>query len=79
MKLGEFVRKYRKMKLLTQKDMADKLKTSNIQVSKIENGNPTSRRMLRKLSEVMDVDPELVSMMYEEEQAMKQATKEDKQ
>ena len=67
MKLSEFVKNYRKIKLLTQDNMAEKLKTNNIQVSKIENGKPISTRMLRKLSEVMDIDPELVYTMYMEE------------
>ncbi len=67
MKLSEFVKKYRKMNLLTQKDFAAQLRMSNVQVSKIESGRPLSIRTMRKLSDIMNVDPETIYQMSKEE------------
>ena len=68
MKLSEFVKNYRKINLLTQKELALRLGMNNVQVSKIESGRPISLTTMRKLSQVMDVDPELIYMMHKEEE-----------
>lgn len=67
MKLSEFVKNYRKMKLLTQSDLGKQLGMNNVQVSKIERGLPLSFKTMRKLSEVMGTDPESIYMMHYEE------------
>lgn len=67
MKLSDFVKKYRKMNLLRQVDLADKLKMSKLQVGRIESGKSISIRTMRKLSDVMGVDPEIIYNMYREE------------
>lgn len=67
MKLSEFVKNYRKMKLLTQNDLAERIGISKMQVSKIERGLPVSYKTLHKLSMVMQVDTESIYMMSEEE------------
>jgi transcriptional regulator with XRE-family HTH domain len=65
-KLSDFVKKYRKMNLLRQIDLADKLEMSKVQVGRIESGKTISIRTMRKLSQVMEVDPELIYAMYRE-------------
>ena len=67
MKLSEFVKNYRKINLLTQKELALRLDCNNVQVSKIESGRPISLTTMRKLSQVMDIDPELIYMMQKED------------
>lgn len=67
MKLSEFVKNYRKMKLLTQTDLAETMETSKMIISKIERGLPVSYKTLRTLSMVMGVDTELVYQMSEED------------
>ena len=67
MKLSEFVKNYRKMNLLRQTDMAKLLELSEVQVGRIESGKSISMQTMRKLSEVMGVDPELIYTMREEE------------
>ena len=41
-KLSDFVKKYRKMNLLRQIDLADKLEMSKVQVGRIESGKTIS-------------------------------------
>lgn len=67
MKLSEFVKNYRKMKLLTQTDLAEIMEISKMIISKIERGMPVSYKTLRTLSKVMGVDSELVYQMSEED------------
>lgn len=67
MKLSEFVKNYRKMKLLTQTDLAEIMDISKMIISKIERGMPVSYKTLRTLSKVMGVDSELVYQMSEED------------
>ena len=67
MKLSEFVKKYRKMNLLRQIDLAEQLKMSKVQVGRIESGRPISISTMRKLSQVMNVDPETIYNMSKEE------------
>lgn len=69
MKLSDFVKKYRKMNLLRQIDLADKLEMSKVQVGRIESGKTISLTTMRKLSQVMDVDPEMIYAMYREEKS----------
>ncbi|NCC55903.1 MAG: XRE family transcriptional regulator [Erysipelotrichia bacterium] len=68
-KLSDFVKKYRKMNLLRQIDLADKLEMSKVQVGRIESGKTISLTTMRKLSQVMDVDPEMIYAMYREEKS----------
>lgn len=67
MKLSEFVKKYRKLNLLTQSELGKRLGINNVQVSKIESGRPISINTMRKLSDVMGIDPESIYNMYQEE------------
>ena len=67
MKLSDFVKKYRKMNLLRQIDLADKLEMSKVQVGRIESGKTISISTMRKLSQVMNVDPETIYNMSKEE------------
>ena len=46
------------MNLLRQIDLADKLEMSKVQVGRIESGKTISIRTMRKLSQVMEVDPD---------------------
>ncbi len=67
MKLSDFVKNYRKMKLLTQSDLAGRAEVSKMQISKIERGIPVSYKTLHKMSDAMQVPTELIYQMSEEE------------
>ena len=55
------------MNLLRQIDLADKLEMSKVQVGRIESGKTISISTMRKLSQVMNVDPETIYNMSKEE------------
>lgn len=63
MTFGETVKKLRKQKRITQRDLAKKLRINFTYVSKIENNKleaPPSEELIRRLAEVLHAEPEML-------------------
>lgn len=64
--LGELLKRYRELKLLTQQEMADLIGITRVTYIKIENDKSknVSCATLKKISAVLDKDIERISRIY---------------
>lgn len=66
MKLGDFVREERLNRGMTQNEFADAVGLSYVSINSLENGNQCGIKIIKKLSEYLDVSiPQLRAMLDE--------------
>ena len=72
MKLSEFMKKERELRVMTQKQFGNAIGLSGVHISKIENGQQLSFKTLLKIVEYFGIDKkEVAEMSMEEHSASK--------
>jgi transcriptional regulator with XRE-family HTH domain len=73
MNLGDSIREVRKKRLLTQRELAEKLGVTNTYLSAVENGSrKPSRKLLSKICESLDVEESVLQFLAIDESTIDQ-------